>query len=290
METGIEIPKKQPWKPPTIAELISLSDAQNGEEYLKNMANNDVLLLALNQEPPREWILEHPTITVKVGEAVDKDGKVVLDGKGTPVPIKEKLKYIPIDKQRLLAKRLFGIVEEEIKSAHNMFNGIVVIVRLHFTHPLTHEKFFMDGIGGQGIQVDAGATASDLSKIKFDSTMKAAPSAASYGFKNAYDKLGRAFGGEIQKKAIQFNENWAMFAKEYFQPLAEYRKNKIETLLETSNYDEMQREHIRSIIELGLTEKEMIKTLLDLEMNQLSPEDRGNMSMTEAKKAVKNHL
>jgi len=183
------------WQPPTITELT---------EHLEAAAQDDVLNMVLSQDPPARWIKQHPTIRVKIGEADGKD-------------IKEPLKYIPVDKQRLLGKRLFGMVKREIISATQMFNAVCVTVRLHYKHPITGEELYQDGIGGVGVQTDAGAVASDMSKIKFDGVMKAAPAAAAYAEKNAYDSLGRLFGGEIQKDALQFNENMAMYAKAFYE-------------------------------------------------------------------------
>ena len=182
------------WTPPTIAELT---------ETLESAAKTDILNIALNTEPPANWIKEHPTIRIKIGE---KDGK----------DIKEPLRYIPIDKQRLLGRRFFGNVKVEILRESVMFQSVVVSVRLHYKHPITGEDLFMDGIGATGVQTDAGFSASDLTKIKFDAVMKAAPAAASYAEKNAYDKIGRIFGGEIQKNALQFTENIAMFASAFY--------------------------------------------------------------------------
>lgn len=179
------------WIPPTIQELT---------EHLEDAAKDDVLNLALNQEPPQRWLKEHPTVKVKVK---------AQNGAMISVP----LQYVPIDKQRLLGKRMFGIVEVEIRSVAQLFNAVCVTVRLNYKHPITGEKLFMDGVGGVGVQTDAGATASDMSKIKFDGVMKAAPAAAAYAEKNAYDKLGRVFGGDVQKDAIRFDDNWAMYAE-----------------------------------------------------------------------------
>lgn len=184
----------QKWTPPTIQELT---------EHLESAAQNDVLNMLLNTEPPASWIKDHPTIRVKVGEHEGRD-------------VKEPLKYISIDRQRLIGKRIFGIVEVEIKSVQQVFNSVAVTVRLNYKHPITSEPLFMDGVGAVGVQTDAGATASDMNKIKFDGVMKAAPAAATYAEKNAYDKIGRVFGGEIQKGAIRFTENWGMYAKEFY--------------------------------------------------------------------------
>jgi len=215
------------WKPPTIAELIALSDGSNGGYSLETLAAIDQFNISINAEPPKEWILSHPTIRVKVGET--PDGK----------DIKEPLKYIPVDKQRLLGKRFFGIVEVEIRNVYQHFQSEVVVVRINYRHPITGEKLFMDGIGAQGVQTDAGFSASDLTKIKFDGVMKAAPSAATYAEKNAYDKLGRIFGGEIQKNAIQFTQNITMFSEEVFKPTIEQVAALLDKKKDTLSADEL---------------------------------------------------
>jgi hypothetical protein len=184
----------QKWQPPTISELT---------ETLEQFAKDDVLNITLSTEPPQRWVKEHPTIKVKV-----------LDQNGQPKSV--PLQYIPVDKQRLLAKRLFGIVKVEILNTAQLFNSVCVTVRLHFKHPVTGDALFMDGVGAVGVQTDQGATASDMSKIKFDGVMKAAPAAAAYAEKNAYDKLGRLFGGEIQKDALPFTQNMAMYAEQMY--------------------------------------------------------------------------
>lgn len=180
----------QTWKPPTLAELTS---------DIELAAKNDVLNIALNKEPPESWIKTHPMLTVKVGE---RDGN----------PIMEPLKYIPIDKQRFLARRIFGYVKEEILRECVMFQSVCVTVRVHYRNPITGEDMFMDGIGAVDVQTRKGASAADLSAINAGAVQKAAPAAAAYAAKNAYDKLGRIFGGEIQKGALQFDQNLAIYA------------------------------------------------------------------------------
>jgi hypothetical protein len=182
------------WTPPSIAEL---------SETLEAAAKDDILNLTLSQDPPPKWLKEHPMVKVKVP-----------DGKGGTVSV--PMQYIPVERQRLLAKRIFGMVEIEIKQVQQMFNSVCVTVRLHYRHPVTGEPMYMDGVGGVGVQTDANAVASDMSKIKFDGVMKAAPAAAAYAEKNAYDKLGRVFGGEVQKDAIRFTEEWAMYADKVY--------------------------------------------------------------------------
>jgi hypothetical protein len=182
------------WTPPSISEL---------SETLEAAAKDDILNLTLSQDPPPKWLKEHPMVKVKVP-----------DGKGGTMSV--PMQYIPVERQRLLAKRIFGMVEIEIKQVQQMFNSVCVTVRLHYRHPVTGEPMYMDGVGGVGVQTDANAVASDMSKIKFDGVMKAAPAAAAYAEKNAYDKLGRVFGGEVQKDAIRFTEEWAMYADKVY--------------------------------------------------------------------------
>ena len=74
----------------------------------------------------------------------------------------------------------------------------------------------MDGIGAVDVQTRKGASAADLSAINSGAVQKAAPAAAAYAAKNAYDKLGRIFGGEIQKGAIQFDQGLAMYADAFY--------------------------------------------------------------------------
>ncbi len=218
MSTELQKTEPNKWTPPTIQELT---------ESLESFAHDDILNIALNQPPPQRWVKQHSTIKVKVKTP---------EGQEVSVP----LQYIPIDRQRLLARRLFGIVQVEIKSTQQMFNAVCVTVRIHYKHPISGEQLFMDGVGGVGVQTDANAMASDMSKIKFDGVMKAAPAAAAYAEKNAYDKLGLAFGGEMQREAIQFNENWAMYAKEnYDRPTLEDLRELYELKKEALTPDEI---------------------------------------------------
>ena len=180
---------------PTVAELAK-------QDKMQSM---DVLNILLNKTPPAKFLKRHPTITVKV---IDQNGNE------RSVPHE----YIPVDKQRLMAKRIFGGFSVEILTVQQMFQSVVVTVRVKVINPITGEQMQMDGVGAVGVQTDKGASAADLSKIKFDAISKAAPAAATYAEKNAWDKFGRLFGGEVQKDAIQFNEETAMYARPQFHP------------------------------------------------------------------------
>lgn len=192
----------QKWIPPTVAELIEMGDADGSA--LEKMASLDVFNIAVNQEPPQRWIKKHPIISVKIGEQ---------NGQSLMAP----LEYIPIEMHRLLGKRFFGWVGEEILREGVMFQSVYVAVRLHYFHPITGEKLFHDGIGACDAQTKKGSSAADLANINPGAIQKGLPAAASYAFNNAYKKFGRIFGQDLQKNAQAFNEQTAMFAKDYFE-------------------------------------------------------------------------
>jgi len=225
----------QPWKPPTITELIELCDNSQDNTNLQTLAAMDIFNMAIGQEPPAHWIKRHPFVNVKIGEQKDDQGRVKCDGHGNPLAIMAPLEYIPIEKHRLLGRRYFGWVGEEILREGVMFQSVYVTVRLHYVHPITNEKMFHDGIGAADAQTKKGASAADLANINPGAIQKGLPSAASFAFNNAYKKFGRIFGGELQKNAQPFNQDVSMYAKNFFdnpnvEALAELFEMKREAL------------------------------------------------------------
>lgn len=174
----------------SVRQLPSITDLVND---LEGLAKQDALNVLLSQAPPTQWIKRHPFVKVKI------------NGQS------EQLPYIPIDKQRLIAKRIFGGHSVEILDSKVMFHSVVVTVRVTLKNPITGELMHHDGIGAMAVQTEAGASASDLSKIKSDSVMKAAPSAATYAEKNAFDKFGAIFGGELDKDTEQYTADSSIY-------------------------------------------------------------------------------
>jgi len=198
----------QKWIPPTMSELMELSEDNN---QLQNLAGMDAFNIAVNQEPSPRWIKKHPIVSIKIGEEKNPDGSPKM-GQYGPIAIMAPLEYIPIEMHRLLGKRFFGHVGEEILREGVMFQSVFVVVRLHYTHPITGAKLFHDGIGACDAQTKKGASAADLANINPGAIQKGLPAAASYAFNNAYKKFGRIFGQDLQKNAQPFNENVAMYA------------------------------------------------------------------------------
>lgn len=152
-------------KLPTINELITET-----EQSLKENA----LMVLLNQEPPRSWLVSHPMI------------------KG--------YNYMPIEKIEYLLTRIYTKWSVEVKSVQVIANSVCVTIRLYVTNPLTGEIEWQDGIGAAPVQTDKGAGATDWNSVKTDGVQKAAPAAESYAIKDAAEKFGKIFGRDISRK------------------------------------------------------------------------------------------
>jgi len=152
-------------KLPTLQELIS-----DNEDSLKQNA----LTVLLNQNPPAQWLSEHPMI------------------KG--------YKYIPIEKIEYLLTRIFGQWHVEVRNTQIVANSVVVTVRLHVNNPITGQPMWQDGIGAAPIQTDKGAGATDWNSVKTDGVQKAAPAAETYAVKDAAEKFGKIFGRDVARK------------------------------------------------------------------------------------------
>lgn len=189
------------WKTPTVQELIAIVDAQDSDTNLQRLGAMDVFNMSVNRTPPPHWIKKHPIVNIKIGEQ---------NGQNIMAP----LEYIPIEKHRLLGKMFFGWVGEEILREGVAFQSVYVVVRLHYTHPITKERMFHDGIGAVDAQTKKGASAADLANINPGAIQKGFPAAASYAFNNAYKKFGKLFGQDLQKDAQQFNEATTMYMKD----------------------------------------------------------------------------
>lgn len=136
---------------------------------------NDALNLLLNQEVPKQWVKDHP-IT--------------------------KTKYLTIEKVEFLLTKIFQEWRVEILNYSALFQSVSVSVRLHYRNPTTGEWSFHDGVGASPVQVDAGSSAADLSKIKSAAIMMALPAAKSFAIKDAAEHLGKLFGRDLNRKDV----------------------------------------------------------------------------------------
>jgi hypothetical protein len=110
---------------------------------------------------------------------------------------KQSLPYISVKQVKNLLKRIYGKYRWEIKREGQILNSVYVTGTLTVVNPITGEEESQDGIGATAIQMDKGATQGDLSAIKPNAIMIGLPSAESYALKNAAEKFGDIFGGNI---------------------------------------------------------------------------------------------
>lgn len=153
-------------KLPTIAELFN----DNLEEAYKN----EQLNLLLNQAPPASWVKKHPYI---------KD-----------------YNYLPIDKIEYLLRRVFKQYKIEVLREGTSFNGVYVVVRVHYLNPITNEMCYHDGIGAQQLQTKQGSSAADLANINNGALSMAFPIAKTIAIKDACDHFGTLFGANLNRK------------------------------------------------------------------------------------------
>ena len=156
----------------------------------------DGLNAILSNPPPPSWIKAHPYVNIKV---TDNNGQERSIG----------LPYITIDKVKYLLTKIFQRWEWHIKECKQLFNAICVTGTLRVHNPVNGEWIEMDGVGAVDVQTKAGASPAEMDKIVSSAVMKAAPAAESYALKNAAEKLGNIFGGNIIKDVPPYVPSYA---------------------------------------------------------------------------------
>lgn len=155
-------------KLPTIAELFS--------ENIVIAGKTEQLNIILNTPPPEKWIKEHPYI------------------KGH--------KYLPIDKVELMLRRIFKKYSIEILREGTSFNGVYVVVRVHYFNPALNAMQYQDGIGAIQLQTAKGTSPSDLININNGAISMAFPIAKSLAIKDACDLIGNVFGANLNRRDV----------------------------------------------------------------------------------------
>lgn len=154
-------------KLPKIADLYS----QTGL-----MQKADQLTALLNQPPKPEWVKIHPYIA--------------------------GYKYLPIDKVEFLLKMIFKKYRIEVLREGSAFNGVYVVVRVHYLNPITGEWDYHDGLGAKELQVKKGTSPADLSNINNGALAMAFPIAKTVAIKDACDHFGALFGSDLNRKDV----------------------------------------------------------------------------------------
>ena len=160
------------------AKKVSLPTLQDLHQDIDTAFKNDQLNLLVNQPVPASWIKDHP----------------FAKSEGKPI------KYIPIDKVEFLLTKIFQRWRFEVTNVGQLFNSVYVQGRLHYLNPTNDDWDFQDGVGAVGVQTEAGASASNMEKIRADAVMKALPAAKSYALKDAAENIGIIFGKNLNRK------------------------------------------------------------------------------------------
>lgn len=153
----------------------TFSDLIESDKVIE-MANLDEFNSLINQPPPAKWVKTNPYAN--------------------------NSKYLPIDKVEFLLRKIFKDVDIEVLRESVMFNAVTVTVRIHYTHPVTGNRGFKDGVGASQVQVKKGTSPADMANINNNAVEMALPKAKSQAIKDACDTLGRIFGSDLNRKDV----------------------------------------------------------------------------------------
>lgn len=153
---------------PTLQELLS--------DNIEVAGRSEALNALLNAEPPPKWVKEHPFIT--------------------------GWKYLPIDKIELLLRKVFKSYRIEVLREGTAFNGVYVVVRVHYLNPATGEMDYHDGIGASQLQTKKGTSPADLVNVNNGAISMAFPIAKTLAVKDACDHFGKLFGSDLNRKDV----------------------------------------------------------------------------------------
>lgn len=160
----------EPYKLPTIAEIF----AETGNLTVAGKAEE--LNAILSADPPASWVKEHPYV---------KDHK-----------------YLPIDKVEYLLRKIFKKYNIEILREGTAFNGVFVVVRVHYFNPALNAMQYQDGIGAIQLQVAKGTSPADLANINNGAVSMAFPIAKTLAVKDACDLIGNIFGANLNRRGV----------------------------------------------------------------------------------------
>jgi len=137
---------------------------------------NDAFVTLMNQQPKTEWVKVHPFI--------------------------KNYKYLPIERIEFLLKTIFKSYRIEVLREGTSFNGVYVVVRVHYLHPLTNTWEFHDGVGASQLQTAKGTSPADLNNINNGALSMAFPMAKTIAIKDACDHFGNLFGADLNRKDV----------------------------------------------------------------------------------------
>jgi len=147
------------------------------ENDLEKLVKQNKVMVALNQDPPSEWVKQHPYI--------------------------KNFNYLPIERVEWLLKTFFnGNYKVEVLKTGTILNAIEVTVRIHYKSIASNEWLYHDGVGAKEIQTTSGSGSLklDLSNINRGAVEMALPIAKTIAIKDACDHFGKLFGSDLNRK------------------------------------------------------------------------------------------
>ena len=143
-----------------------------------------VLNKVLNQEP-----------------LVKKNLKDEMQKKGQNAGYAQDFDYVPVEVvEEALRQIFFRQVDFEIKSSYRDLNSFIVVARISYKDPVSHETRVIDGIGAKALQQDKGAKVNQFNDtMKFNALEMGVGIAYSRAVKNAAKKLGKVFGANLNR-------------------------------------------------------------------------------------------
>lgn len=162
---------------PTLTELF--------EDSIQVAGKTEALNNILGANPPEKWVKTHPYI--------------------------RDYRYLPIDKVEYLLRKIFKKYKIEVIREGTAFNGVFVVVRVHYLNPATGEMDFHDGIGAAQLQTKSGSSPADLANVNNGAISMAFPLAKTVAIKDACDHFGNIFGANLNRKdTIPFTPDTAI--------------------------------------------------------------------------------
>lgn len=155
-------------KIPTLQELFS--------DNIEVAGRSEALNALLTNPPKKEWIKTHPFI--------------------------ENHRYLPIDKVEHLLRKIFKKYKIEVLREGTAFNGVYVVVRVHYLNPATGDMDYYDGIGACQLQTKKGTSPADLININNGAVSMAFPIAKTLAVKDACDHFGDLFGANLNRRDV----------------------------------------------------------------------------------------
>ena len=151
--------------------LPKINDLYNDKISIQK---SDAFVTLMNQPPLDKWIKQHPFI--------------------------KNYNYLPIERIEFLLKTIFKRYKIEIIREGQSFNGVFVVVRVHYFDPLISEWSFHDGIGACQLQTKSGSSPAELQNINNGALSMAFPIAKTIAIKDACDHFGKLFGSDLNRK------------------------------------------------------------------------------------------